>query len=129
MNTGNKPNIPTYSKVRGKYNGQVVEGILKDNPKRLCLDSEGSIRWDKIEEPVVVYDVGKPIENTTANGTSGTISLTNGVDINYGPYSQYKTKDAAMALAEAIADLCTGIDISMKEVGRAMKGFIDKNHS
>lgn len=118
MNTGNKTNIPTYSKVRCKYNGQVVEGIVKDNPKRLCLDDEGSIRWEAIEDPVVVYEVSE----IHTLGDSGIISLTNGVDINYGPYSQYKTKREAIAFAEAVADLCTGIDISMKEVGKAMQG-------
>jgi len=123
MDTGKdrNSNIPTYSTVKGVYNGQEVKGIYKDNPKRLCLDNEGSIRWGFIENPVVVYDVGNPIEITTANGTTGILPLSNGVDINYGPFSQYKTQREAMPLAEAIAQLCAGIDVSMRETGKAME--------
>lgn len=118
MNTS-KDNIPTYSKVRGKYNGQIVTGIYKDEPKRLCLDSEGSIRWELIEEPVVVYEPKLPIHEIPEGGM---VDLTNGVSVEWGRYSQYKTKQEAMALAEAIASLCAGIDISMAELGKAMQG-------
>ena len=120
MDTRNKGNIPTYSTVEGIYKGNKVKGILHDNPLRVVLEPHGTIKLQELENPKTVYEVWDETESVTANGTSGIISLTNGVDINYGPYSQYKTKREAMAFAEAVADLCAGIDVSMAQVGRAM---------
>lgn len=117
-----KNNIPTNARMQGKYNGTLTKGWARETNGKLYfqLDGGGWVDMKAIENPVVIYE----ITYEDPKGDSGAIELSNNVQLFWGKNLQYKTKDAAMALAEAIASLCTGLSISLDELGRAMEPYI-----
>lgn len=115
--------IPTYSTARAKMNGKWVTGEVRENKrgKFLMLDGGGSAMFTELDRPELFYRV----KAVSADEHTGIMELSNGLQIPWGRYYQYKSRKEAEQFSELILDLLNGTNITFPDNGKMeikMKG-------
>lgn len=125
MDTGKNKHIPTNARVQGHYNGTLVKGYTKQMGGKvyMSLDGGGSVDLKAITEIKVLCEIE---DVSVTEGVGGIVTLTNGIMAPWGLGYQHKTRRGAEAISDAICQLCEGIEVSMKETGKAMQQPIDE---